>query len=517
MPAPHIAPGVTTSRSYTIKGQRSRWLYPHERLDPESTQTLTNINLSERGAAEVRKGYTTYNSTQLSGGEAVTGLIQANWKGTGLKQLVVTPTKVYIDDGTTRTNVTGSLSLTAGGNEDRIRWAFIRDKVVATNGKDETWTKDGTFGGSPSNAAALTGMPWTTCEDLIEHQGLLVAFAPTESGTKYPTRLRWSDINSRTWVPDITSWPDDNRYELYEGSAAIVGAVDNFGLVMCFKEDGLYPGKIGSQGKLGFLEFVPSTPIRGFSPIEKHSIIARPEFVFGVAREGAFIIDRELNVHIITLDIMDEWKALNETRLKYAMSFIREEDHQIRTILSGTGNSTEHDLVLVYDWETQDVWFDKPVDAMNACARLVVDDVEYDWLGDASGFIYRGNTGTTDNGDGFAWEIRTAPNDLGAPGRTKTIHYVRTIMAAQDGQQSIDMSVFRDQGALEPRRKTIKLFTGNTFNSGKTYNRGTKYPAAANSIDRFFVNRSAETIDIRWKGNAPASIRGYQVEFVVEE
>ena len=147
MPAPHIAPGVTTSRSYTIKGQRSRWLYPHERLDPESTQTLTNINLSERGAAEVRKGYTTYNSTQLSGGEAVTGRIQANWKGTGLKQLVVTPTKVYIDDGTTRTNVTGSLSLTAGGNEDRIRLAFIRDKVVATNGKDETWTKDGTFGG----------------------------------------------------------------------------------------------------------------------------------------------------------------------------------------------------------------------------------------------------------------------------------------------------------------------------------------------------------------------------------
>jgi len=196
---------------------------------------MWDMNLSEYGTSDARYGTTAYNATILAGSEDAVGLIQETWS-TGENELVVTPTKVYIDDGTTRTDVTGSLTLTAGGTDDRIRKAFINDKVVVTNGKDETWYKDGDFT-APSNATALTGMQWTTCEDLITHQGLLLAFAPTESGTKYGTRIRWCDINSNTYVPDITTWPSVNRFEVYEGGPPIIGAVDNFGKCLVFKGD----------------------------------------------------------------------------------------------------------------------------------------------------------------------------------------------------------------------------------------------------------------------------------------
>jgi hypothetical protein len=131
--APRVSPGIQTSPIYFIRGQRSRWRYPDQRLTPEHCSKLRNVNLSEFGNADVRFGYSLYNPVAIPSSEDAVALIQETWS-TGTAQLVITPTKIYVDDGTTRTNVTGSVTLSVGGADDRYRHAYIKDTVAACNG-----------------------------------------------------------------------------------------------------------------------------------------------------------------------------------------------------------------------------------------------------------------------------------------------------------------------------------------------------------------------------------------------
>lgn len=516
---PAIAsPDSASSPVYRVRGQRSNWRYPDQRLTAEHTEELTNVNLSLQGSARSRYGYTTYNGTVLASSQMATGLIQAKWS-TGLQQLVVTPTKVYWDTGSARTDITGSLSLNAGGNDDRVRWTFFNDKVVATNGKDESWYKDGDFTDPITNAVALTGMPWSTCEDFISHRGLLLAFAPTESSTKYPTRLRWCDINTRTFVPDLTVWPDANRYEVYEGGPAIVGAVDAFGRVLIFKEDGLYVGGIAYD--TGFIEFRldENATLRGFHPIAKCSLIARPEFVHGVAREGAFIITPDLQFKRYTDDVLDQWRGLSQTRLQYAQSRICEQDHQVRTLLSSAANTSGHDLELVYDWYTGDCWFDEFKDKANYVAEITLSDVYYDWRAGTDSYLYKGNNAsyTIDYDQGFDWRIRMAPNDLGYPERDKLIINLRTLYRYRTNQQRISLAVHLDQDQQAQRLTPLDLAVAYKWNGGYKWNAGLKWPAGTTYYADYHVNRTCQTLAPEWQGSDPIEIVGYTVTYQVLE
>lgn len=509
-----VSPDLQTSPIFRIKGQKSRWRYPDPRLTPEDTVLIRDINLSEFGTADSRNGYTKYNATTLSGSEAVVGLIQETFT-TGTHQFVITPTKIYHDDGTTRTNLTGALTLN-GGNDAMTRYAFLKDQIIGTNGVNATWTKDN--GGATGAATALAGVPWTKCQDIITHNGLVLAMNTTEGGTNYPTRIRWCDINTRTFVPDVTVWRADSRYEIYEGGAPIIGGVDNFGMALIFKSDGVYAGKV--EYDVGYLEFrMSENVLRGFHPVAKHSFLARPEFVFGIAKEGPFVIRPDFSFQLLSVDIQDEWNALNQANLQYAVSWIREKDHQVRTLLSSSTSSSGRDVILVWDWETGDLFFDLPSGTMNFGSRVVLSNEEQDWLGTRSGVIYKGNLSsyTDDDGTGIDWRIRMAPNDLGQPGTNKYIADIITIFRDRTGTGNVVLNVYRDQGQKQTRTKTLSLTSGNTWNSGLTYNSGLFWGGAQNRESRFFVNRIAENITPEWTGNDPVSLVGYQVTYSIQE
>ena len=516
--APHVAPGTQISPIFRPKGQRSRWLYPHDRLSPEHAAKVRNINLSEFGAADSRWGYDTFLTSQLGSAEDITGLRQQTFKS-GTQQIITTPTKVYTDNGSTQHNITGSLSLNVSGNDDRYRYAFLRDTLIACNGKDELWTWSGDFS-TPANAAAISfaagSVSIATTEDLLEHRGTLISLAPTEGSTKYPTRVRWSDIDRRFFIPSINNWPDNNRYEIYEDGPAIVGGADNFGRLLVFKKDGLYPGSIEYQQ--GFLEFRLQDPIRGFSPIAKASIVKRPEFVFGVAREGAFVIRPDLSFEIVTLDIQDEWNKLNQSRLQYAQSFIRARDHQVRTLLSSAANTSGHDLVMVWDWETGDITFDVTSDKLSFAESFLQSDVEYDWYGTVDGYAFQGNdeAKTDDNGTGYNWNLKMTPNDLGYQGRSKHIIQIISYYKSRVGQQTADMTLHLDQGDKPSERNTLDL-TGATWDGSSLWTTGANWNSGGAAANVFFVNRVCEELAPEWSGNQPASIAGYQVVYQLLE
>jgi hypothetical protein len=397
-----------------------------------------------------------------------------------------------------------------------------------TNGVNALFIHNMDFSGTPDNCEALTTSPTAiaTCKDLITHKNVLMAFAPTIGSTFYPTRVMWCDVNRKTFILDIASFQDVNRFEIYEGGSPIVGAVDNFGFAMIFKEDGLYPSTLVYD--TGYIEMrIAEEAIRkGFSPIARHSLIARPEFCFGVAREGAFVVTPDLNVQMVSQDVQEEWDSLNPSRLQYAVAWFREKDHQVRCLLS-KDSTTGHDRCLVWDWETGEVWIDVYSDAMNHATSVrssaglgLLSNVEYDWLGGTTGGLWMGNVSGVNEDDGasFPWEVQMAPNDFGLPGRNKTILNLRTIYRARTGQGELTVTVERDQGKRKSRIKNIPLSSSQeSWDGGATWDSGIRYDTGQNAEDHFFVNRQAETIAPIFQANSPANLLGYQVEYIPEE
>ena len=506
--------GTRTSEVFAVRGQRARWRYPdpYDRLTPEYTRKLANMNLSERGTADTRRGYEKYNAAQLSGSEVVVGLNQTTFPAYGTQRLVVTPTKVYIDNGSVRQDITASVTWN-GGNDDRCRFAFLDKKVFINNGVDQivTWTGDSA---SPANIAALTGMPWTKVKDIVVHKGLLIALRPTESGVDLSTMIRWSDVDRTTHESDTSVWFSTNRTDIYEGGAPIIGGVDNWSRLWVMKEDGVYSGKV--EIAHGRFEYSFINEMRGFEPIAPLSFITRPEFIFGAAREGAFVIRPDESMEWVTSDNQNEWRSLNQSRLQYAVSWIRESDHQVRTLVSSSGNTSAHDKVMIWDWETGDLWFDKPSTPMNYAARAVVSNVELDFFGDKAGYIYQGNgaTVTTDDGNTFEWEIDMSPNDLGMPNLRKHILVIRTYLKQKAGSQTVNLTVEVDQGKQPV--VSAQLFGGTTqeYNSGLQYNSGLRYEGGTNQQLVAFVNRIAEVVAPRWIGSDAIELVGYDVEWV---
>lgn len=511
----NVAPDLSTSPVVRIHGQKGRWHYPDKNLTPEDSVYIRNINLSEFGSADSRYGVSLYNTTQIPEAAPPVGIIQEKFT-TGVNQFVVTPTKIFHDTGTTRTDLTGALALT-GTLNDRVRHAFISDKIVGTNAVNATWVKDN--GGSVGVATALSGVPWSTCVDLIAHKGVLVALASTESSVKNYTRLRWCDINTKTFVPDITVWRGDNRFEVYQGGAPIVGGVDNYGKLVIFKEDGAYFGAL--EYDVGFIEFrMDELVLRGFHPIAKNSFLARPEFIFGIAKEGPFVIRPDMSFELIGRDIQDVWNTqLNLSRLQYAVSWVREKEQQVRTLISSASSTTGFDLVMVWDWVTGQFTFEQPHKAMNYGARAVLSNEEVDLMGSTDGYLFTGNlaTDSTDNGSGISWHVRMAPNDLGMPGITKHIVDVTTLFYSRTGEGIITLNVNRDQGQLATRSTNLDLSTSLVWDGGLSWDTGLSWGGAQVRQSRYFVNRTAENISPEWYGSSPVSLIGYQVTFTVQE
>ena len=516
MPEPQVSPAASTTRIFRFKGQRSRWRHPHPRLEPEASVKVSNINMSEFGTADRRAGYDKFSETIIAGGENVTGLWEQQFITPNAKhQLIVTPTKIYTDNGTTRKDITGSLTLNAG-IDGRTTFTFLLDQVIATNGKNPPWLWAGDYAAGTAAAEITLGGTFTSCHDFAVYENLLVALRTTESGNVFPTRIRWSDIDSDL-RPDITAWPSDNKYELDEGTEAIVAGAGNFGRLLVFKRDGLYPGFFNIQNAL--IEFQQEEPKLGFRPVAKHSLVARPEFVWIVAEDGAYIVTPDLQVQKVTDDIQDVWESLNQDRIQHAVSTYNAKTRQVITLISSTSNETGHDMVIRWDWESGDITIDELGDVMSYISRRKnSDNKEVVWYGSlVSGYVYDSGTTGLDDAASIDWELITATNDLGKPNVTKVIKNVTVWYKALDGYQAVTLEVVRDQGVRSTRTKTLTFGSALQYDGGSYYDTGLNWPGGSNEKARFFVNRNAENISLRLTGSDDVNLHGYSVEFMETE
>jgi len=514
-----VTPDLITQPTYQVRGQNDR-IYPDPRLSPDNTETLTDMNLTEQGTARRRSGFTTYNSAQIASGKSTIGLIQETYSnGAELEIEVVNNAKIYTDDGTTRADVTGTAEVSTDA-DDRVRWTLMNNNIYATDGTKRAWSK-----GQAGNAAILTSSAQFAaaagdyCKDLVTHRNMLVALNTKESGTVYPTRARWCDINPRTLVPDPTIWPADNFAEIYYSGGAIVGAV-NFGVgdnswLWVFKTDGAYPCRLEYES--GYIELNVGTGATNFSPLARHSILSTKEFIWCIAKEGAVRINQDGTFRVVTDAIQKTWNALNQGRLQYAVSYVLEQEHQVHTLLSSSTNASGHDRVLVYDWEIDQVWIETYSTIINYANRILIANVELGWYGDNDGYIYQTRRGN-DNGTDISWDVKMAPNDLGLGRRSKNIQNLITYYRMSSGTAQVQLQVFLNEGRLPTKTTEIATGTSLTYNSGLKYNNGVAWPGGATLINTYFVNSSGiEVMAPRWMGTGDVEIVGYSVDHELAE
>lgn len=531
MPESRITRAFVTSPIIRVRGQKS-YTYPDPRLFPGDCDTLKNVNIGPPGPVKRRNGYALFNSAQItetSIAKAVTGLREQKFTNATILKIEVAGTKVYTDDGTTRADVTGTAEVADSANV-RYRFEFIDNYIFATGGTTRPWRITST-----GNAAVLaSSIPFATaagdyCKDFIVHKNILLALNTKENGTTFPTRVRWCDLNTNTYTIDPTVWPDVNRFEVYDEGAPIVGGADNFGRLLVFKEDGLYPCTLIFN--LGIIDFrlIEEESYKGFQPVARNSILSRPEFTWVIAKDGAYIITPAqsgtgLSVNSVTADIQEAWNEdLSPSMMEHAVSWVREKDFQVRTLMASAGSSTL-DKVLVYNYRTNQVWFDEYADDMNYAASQRISSAELDFLGSANGYVFTGNTGDTDNGAVINWEADLAPYDMrqsaedtSQQGKTKDIKHGRIYFREATEAGIVNLTFRLNEGNKASRTTQIDLGSTLKYNTGLAYNSGLEYPGAATRSRSFFINRLAETVGVKLSGSGRVNFSGASFEWVPQE
>ena len=503
-----------TSQIFQVRGQ-SDFYYPDRRITPEHAELLSNVNITERGTVRKKFGYDYYNSAQMTDAEAGTGFRQVKFASGTSKNIETALTKIYTDDGTTRAAITPAAPPSVGGADDRYIFEFIKDQVVMTNGADPTYTYNGS-----GVATALGGVLWTTCQSLVTHKNLLIALGPTESGTYNPTMIRWPDVKQGTLGIDITVWPTDSKFEVQEGGAKILTGVDAYDFLAVVKEDGVH--LVTFDLEEGFIEAFPNRALTGaFSPVARNGALYHPDFgIWVIAEDGAYVISPDLSFDLVTAGIQNEWNNnLNDSRIQYAQSYIRLKDHQVRTLMSSTTNTSGHDKMLVWDWSNGDVWFDSPDDVLSTATSFRVSNAEFDVYGTSDGYYLKGNDSSkiSDISADIDWKITMSPNDLGSPGVDKTIHAVVTHYVTKEGSQTIAFIGYLNEGRISAVTENLVTGTAFKWDTGLTWNSGMRWPGEGSNIARTFINRTAQTVAPQWAGTEDFELKGYQVVYSLAE
>ena len=111
---------------------------------------------------------------------------------------------VYVDDGTTRTDITGTAP--TGAIDNKWTGGSLNGILVLNNGVDNPMFWNGDTG---TNLATLTGWTGTWKAQAVRpFKNFIVALDITKGANRYPHMVKWSDIAVPGAIP--TSWDETN-------------------------------------------------------------------------------------------------------------------------------------------------------------------------------------------------------------------------------------------------------------------------------------------------------------------
>lgn len=124
-------------------------------FEPHELIRAKNCRLSRKGQVGTRYGWQKYNQTRLAGNGPVLGLFDFHYSSTGQKFIVCEDDKIYIDDGTVRTQI-------QAGQDTAAYYSFVSydDFCWMVNGVDTMLKYDGTTVTNASIAPPISHPTW---------------------------------------------------------------------------------------------------------------------------------------------------------------------------------------------------------------------------------------------------------------------------------------------------------------------------------------------------------------------
>ena len=172
---------------------------PPEELGPGYWSSSINMRFADGFASRVR------GTTQVFDTPAVTPyFISPYTTSTTRFWLHAGLAAVYVDDGTTRTDITGTAP--TGAIDDKWTGGSLNGVFVLSNGKDLPmfWN-----GNTATNLATLTGWDATWKAVAVRpFKNFIVALGMTKGASIYPNMVKWSDSADPGAIP--TSWDSTN-------------------------------------------------------------------------------------------------------------------------------------------------------------------------------------------------------------------------------------------------------------------------------------------------------------------
>ncbi|MEY4427949.1 MAG: hypothetical protein RLZZ182_638 [Pseudomonadota bacterium] len=274
---------------------------------------------------------------------------------------------VYVDDGTTLTDITGTPP--TGAVADRWAGCSFSGNLVLTNGVDVPMYWDGDTG---NNLATLTG--WDTnwrCGSIIGFGPYLVALGITKSGVKYPHMYKWSDAADAGSVP--ASWDEADATKLAgerdiaETADLIVDGAPLFETLVVYKERSTWAIR-----NVGGSDILQHTRLRGDTGLIAKGCIAQTPVGHVLFVPGDVVLHDGSGPRSILNGRMRRYLSANIDATYYARSFVvaNPKFSEVLVCFPEVGNQVCTQAI-VWNWETNALGIRDLNNVTYGCAGLI--------------------------------------------------------------------------------------------------------------------------------------------------
>ncbi len=410
-------------------------------LQANELRVARNVYLRGR-ALSARKGSSRLQSSALNSGAAGTGVYElVRSAGSNRDILAVFGNKLYKDaSAASPTDITGSITITAGQN-NQVTFTLFNDVALMCNGVDAPWKWTGS-----GNAAVIGGSPPTF--------RTMAAKWSRVFGAAAGRTIRYSALG------DYETWNAANTVAaiLGDSSSAIEGR--DFIYQLDHLGDSLFVGLSNSIGRVLYTGDT-TTPFRyiqlaDFGSLGRHSYVAVAQNGYFLSRWGVHFVQpsaTSLDYEQSMLSgrrLREVWANLNKARIEYtygALYYTADGNLLVIWPLTSAGN-TKHDMALVMDvtdgpgTEKFFVWTGWDANTMGVAqnASTLADQLLFT---STVGFVWQGDTDTSDNNDAYVTDARTRWEDFGAPAEKKNLRDMYIEMK-QTGTHNLDIETYFD-------------------------------------------------------------------------
>lgn len=473
-------------------------------------QGIQNVSLYVKGQLSKRNGNTQLNTTSALGTSAVTGGRYHNAASGSNFFGIVIGTDVYRTGNTfngTYTKVTSTVTLTSGAS-NLAQATSLNDTEIFCNESDKPFKL-----GSTGNAVHLTETVFTGGKTCSTYGNYLIVGNTTESGTAYPSRIRWSDINN----PD--SFPTLNYIDVEPNDGDRIVAVTAFeDSVYIFKKRSIFRMLI--TGLDGPDAFIIRPVSRNIGAWAKNSVKAIPNVGVAFLAQNTMYVLSDNGLEPIGDPIQNTFNSVTRSMWGNAVAEVYPKTYQYWIAVSTTADNQNH-LVLVYDY-VQKAWAYYTGQDVNMIAQAEDSTGQNIILtGDYAGNHYKQDTtATADTVAGVSKNISfsyTTPDySIAQPEYTKGFKYLYIFFNVVSSSVTVETAY--DYSTTYESSQAIGLGSIGAIYDTSIYDVGS-YPESGQNVTRVELNRSAKAVRLRFTENSANafSIYGWTIVYSMED